>query len=283
MSELRRRMIESMQLHGLALSTQETYVRCIRNLARHFNTSPDQLTDEQIRQFFLHLLHERKLSESSFRTHRFAVQFLYEVTLQRKVPVLKHIHPRKRRKLPVVLTPDEVASILGRVRHPAARACLWTIYSCGLRRAEATRIEITDIDSRRMVLRIRMGKGGKDRYVPLPQRTLHMLRSYWATHRPPGPRLFLVQDARPICPQYLGKIFRAALARSGVTKPATVHTLRHSYATHLLENQVNLRVIQEVLGHTSPRTTALYTHVTNKGLEQMHAALDSLLPPPANR
>jgi integrase/recombinase XerD len=281
MSELRRRMVESMQLHGLALSTQETYVRCIRNLAAYYRESPDQLSDEQIRRFFLHLLNERKLSESTFRTHRFAVKFLYEVTLERTVPVLKNIHPRRRKKLPVILSPEEVACILERVRHPAARACLWTIYSCGLRRAEATRIEVGDIDSSRMVIRIRMGKGGKDRYVPLPQHTLLMLRAYWAAHRPPGALLFVVQDARPLCPQYLGKIFKAALVQSGVGKQAAVHTLRHSYATHLLENQVNLRVIQEVLGHASPRTTAIYTHVTNKGLEQMRTALDTLLPRPA--
>lgn len=276
MSELRRRMIESMQLRGLSPSTQETYVRCIRNLAEYYMMSPDKLSEEQIRRFFLYLLNERKLSESTFRTHRFAVQFLYEVTLGRTVPVLKHIHPRTRRKLPVILSPEEVACILGRVRHPAARACLWTLYSCGLRRAEATKIEVRDIDSARMVIRIRMGKGGKDRYVPLPQRTLIMLRRYWATTRPKG-LLFPVQQGRPMDPHYLGKIFRAALAQSGVQKHVTVHSLRHSYATHLLESQVNLRVIQEVLGHSSPRTTAMYTHVTDKGLDEMRKAFDTLL------
>lgn len=276
MTELRRRMIESMQLHGLALTTQETYVRCIRNLAGFYRLSPEQLSDEQIRAFFLHLLNERKVSEGYFRTHRFAVKFLYEVTLERTVPVLKNIHARKRKKLPLILSIDEVAAIIGCVRHPAARACLWTVYSCGLRRAEAVKLQVADIDSQRMVIRIRGGKGGKDRYVPLPQRTLNMLRNYWIVERPKV-LLFPVQLERPMAPQYLGKIFKAALRQSGVRKDATVHTLRHSYATHLLENQVNLRVIQEILGHTSPRTTAIYTHVTDKGLAQMREAFDSLL------
>jgi integrase/recombinase XerD len=276
MTALRRRMIESMQLHGLAQSTQETYLRCVSSLARHYMLSPEVLSDEQIRGFFLHLLNERKASEGSFRTHRFGVKFLYEVTLHRQVAELKNIHPRKRRKLPVILAPEEAARIIGCVRHPAARACLWTIYSCGLRRAEAVRLVAGDIDSARMVIRIRRGKGGKDRYVPLPQRTLHMLRTYWVDNRPKG-LLFPVQDGRPMVPQYLGKIFKAALHQSGVRKEATVHTLRHSYATHLLENQVNLRVIQEILGHSSPRTTAIYTHVTDKGLEEVRTAFETLL------
>lgn len=276
MTQLRSRMIESMELHGLALTTQRTYMRCIRNLAKHYMVSPDKLSDEQIRKFFLYLLHERKLSEQTFRTHRYAVKFLYEITLGRQVPVLKDIHPRKRTKLPIILAPQEVAAILGCVRHPAAKACLWTVYSCGLRRTESVRLLVSDIDSKRMVIRIRQGKGGKDRYVPLPQRTLNMLRNYWAAHRP-NSFLFPIQQQRPMEPQYLGKIFKAALRQSGVQKDATVHTLRHSYATHLLENQVNLRVIQEILGHSSPRTTAIYTHVTDKGLDEMRKAFETLL------
>ena len=276
MSELRRQMIESMQLHGLAPSTQVTYVRCVRNLAKYYMRSPDKLGEPEIRRFFLHLLNERKLSEGSFRTHRFAVQFFYEITLGRKIPMLQHIHPRKRRKLPVILAPEEVADIINRVRNAPAKACLWTIYSCGLRRCEAVALKAEDIDSRRMVLRVRKGKGGKDRYVPLPQRTLVMLRRYWAAYRPEG-RLFPVRGGRAMCPRYLGRIFKAALGQSGVRKDATLHTLRHSYATHLLENQVNLRTIQEVLGHASPRTTALYTQVTDKSLSEMRVAFDSLL------
>jgi integrase/recombinase XerD len=278
-TELRRDMTESMQLHGLSDSTQKVYIRCIRNLAKFYMLSPDQLSEEQIKRFFLHLRNERKLSEGTFRTHRFAVKFLYEVTLDRTIPLLGKIHPRKCRKLPIILAPEEVATIIRCVRHPAARACLWVIYSCGLRRSEGVALRATDIDSKRMVLRVRMGKGGKDRYVPLPQGTLFMLRNYWAANRPKD-LLFPVRDDRPMCPQYLGKVFKAALRQSGVPKDATVHTLRHSYATHLLENQVNLRVIQEVLGHSSPRTTAIYTHVTDNSLTEMRKAFDSMLPKP---
>lgn len=275
-SELRQRMIESMQLQGLAPSTQETYIRCICNLAKYHMRSPLELSEEDIRRFFLHLRNERKLSEASFRTHRFAVRFLYQVTLDRQIPLLDKIHPPKRKKLPVILSTREVATILGCVRHSAARACLWTIYSCGLRRSEGVALEATDIDSQRMLVRVRMGKGSKDRYVPLPRRTLDMLRRYWAATRPKS-RLFPVQGDRPMDPHYLGKVFKAALRKSGVRKDATVHTLRHSYATHLLESKVDLRTIQEVLGHSSPRTTAIYTHVTDKCVAHMRKALDSLL------
>jgi integrase/recombinase XerD len=276
MSELRRQMIESMQLHGLAPTTQVTYVRCVCNLAKYYMRSPDQLGEEEIRRFFLYLLNERKLSESSFRTHRFAVQFLYEITLGRQIPLLQNIHPRKRRKLPLILAPEEVADILARVRNPTAKACLWTMYSCGLRRSEAVALKVEDIDSKRMVIRVRKGKGGKDRYVPLAARVLEMLRRYWAVHRPKE-FLFPVRGGTPMCPRFQGRVFKAALAESGVRKQVTLHTLRHSYATHLLENQVNLRTIQEVLGHTSPKTTAIYTHVTDKSLVEMRQALDSML------
>jgi integrase/recombinase XerD len=276
MSELRRQMIESMQLHGLAPSTQSTYVRCVRNLAKYYMRSPDQLGEEEIRRFFLYLINERKLSEGSFRTHRFAAQFLYEITLGRDIPVLHNIHPRKRRKLPVILAPEEVGDILRRVRNPTANACLWTIYSCGLRRSEAVALKVQDIDSKRMVIHVRKGKGAKDRYVPLAPRLLEILRSYWAIHRPKD-FLFPVRGGAPMCPRFLGRVFKAALRDSGVRKEATLHTLRHSYATHLLEKQVDLRTIQEILGHTSPKTTAIYTHVTDKCVDGMRQALDCLL------
>lgn len=275
-TELRRQMIESMQLHGLAPSTQATYVNCVRNMALYYRRSPDQLGEPEIRRFFLHLLRERKLSEGSFRTYRFAVRFFYQITLGREIPLLRDIHPPRRKKLPVILAPEEVASIIGCVRNLKARACLWTIYSCGLRRCEGVALAVDDIDSKRMVIRVRKGKGGKDRYVPLALRALILLREYWGTCKPKG-LLFPSPSGRPMCPRQLGKIFQAALRHSGVRKEATLHTLRHSYATHLLESGVDLRTIQEILGHTSPRTTAIYTHVTDKNVARMREALDSLL------
>ena len=242
-TELRRQMIESMQLHGLAPSTQDTYVKCVRNLAQYYRRSPDELGEPEIRRFFLHLLHERKLAEGSFRTYRFAVRFLFEITLGREIPLLRNIHPPRRKKLPVILAPEEVGDIIGCVRSLKARACLWTIYSCGLRRSEAVALSVDDIDSKRMVIRVRKGKGGKDRYVPLAPRTLAALREYWVACRPKG-LLFASPSGQPMDPRQLARTFKAALRQSGVRKEATLHTLRHSYATHLLESNVDLRTIQ---------------------------------------
>lgn len=277
MSELRRRMIEDMRLAGLAESTRETYVICVRNLARYYNRSPQQLSEEEVRHFFLHLL-DKGISEGSFRTHRYAISFLYTKTLGQPMPALERIHPRRRRRLPVILSPEEVATILTKVRYRPARMCMWVAYACGLRRSEALRLTASDIDSKRMLVRVRAGKGGKDRYVPLPETLLHLLRQYWSAERP---QTFLFPAAcnrrSAIRPKTLGHTFDAALRQSSVKKKVSLHTLRHSYATHLLEHKVNLRVIQEALGHTSPTTTAIYTHVTQNSQNELRLALDVLL------
>lgn len=167
MTKLRRRMIEDMELHGLSPSTHKCYVDCVKNLACHYNLSPDQLSEEQIRQFFLHLTGEKRVAEGTFRTHLFAIKFLYVTTLKRQWPAWDLIRPRKRTKLPVVFSCEEVHRVLGLVRKPKARMCLTMIYSCGLRLSEGTHLRVADIDSGRTVVRVRNGKGGKDRYVPL--------------------------------------------------------------------------------------------------------------------
>lgn len=263
MTELRRRMIEDLQLHGYAGGTQACYVRAVRILAEHYHRSPDQLTEDQIRGFFIHLIRQRHLTRPTLVMYRAAIRFFYETTLRRPLPVFDLIRPENRRKLPVVLSRREVQRVLHRVRNTRERMCLTMIYSCGLRLREGTRLQLGDIDSHRMMVHVRNGKGGKDRYVPLPQRSLELLRDYWRQERP-GPWLFPEDGGadRPIKGDRPYRALKAVLDQSKINKSANVHTLRHSYATHLLEAGVNLRVIQEILGHQNPKTTAIYTHLT---------------------
>jgi site-specific recombinase XerD len=277
MTPLRKHMIEDMQLRGLSARTQEVYLYAVRDLARYFRRSPDQLKDEDLRRYFLYLRTEKKLSRSSTTIALCAIKFLYETTLQQSWPTLELVRPPKQYKLPVVLSREEVRRILAEVRIALYRVCLTTIYSCGLRLSEARQLRVTDIDSSRMMLRIH-GKGNKDRYVPLPQRTLELLRELWRRHRSrewmfPSPQSEGVSVSAPP----LGCAFRAALKASGVPKPAHIHTLRHSYATHLLEMGINLRVIQENLGHRSARSTQLYTHLTREIRDALTDPLNQLM------
>ena len=285
MSSLRQRMLEDLQLRGLSAKTQESYVRAVAQLAAYYDKSPDLLTDEYLRQYFLYLINEKKAAWSSCRISLSGIEFFCEQTLKRSWPILDFVRPPKTHKLPVVLSSEEVQAVLNQVRLPGYRACISTIYSCGLRLNEGIHLQIGDIDSSRMLVHVRGGKGGKDRYVPLPQRTLQGLRSYWATHRHPRwlfpaattPSRLPSRATDPIHESSVQKAFRAAVRASGIHKHATIHTLRHSWATHLLEEGVNLRLIQVWLGHSSPSTTAIYTHLTRKAEILATAAIDRLM------
>jgi len=273
MTPLRQRMIEDLQLRGLSEITQNRYIRAVRQLAEHCNKSPDRIAEEELRQYFLYLKNEKQLSRSSCTVALCGIKFFYEYTLKREWPTLTLIRPPKEHKLPVVLSVEEVQQVLGYLRLPHYRVCLSTIYACGLRVSEGTHLQVSQIDSARMILHVRLGKGAKDRCVPLPQRTLDLLRQHWVNHRNPvwlfparGPRGngLLATAKAPMDVSGVQRALRAALKESGIQKHATVHTLRHSWATHLLEAGVNLRIIQSYLGHRSPTTTALYTHLTHK-------------------
>lgn len=265
MTPLRQRMIQDMQLHGLAAKTQDAYLRAVKQLAEHYHKSPDLITEDELRQYFLYLKTEKHASPSTFTIALCGLKFFYQHTLQRTWATLDLARPAREKKLPVVLSIAEVRLILGCLRRPHDRVCLTTIYSCGLRLQEGVHLQVADIDSERMMLHVRHGKGGKDRYVPLPDSTLALLRHYWSTHRHP---LWLfpapTRAAQPMDVSGVQRAFRAALQESGVHKAASVHTLRHSYATHLLEAGVNLRLIQAYLGHSSFQTTTLYTHLTRE-------------------
>ena len=264
MTTLREKMIEEMQLRGLSERTQGSYVGVVRQLAAYYNKSPDQLTEAELRQYFLYLKNEKQVSASTYRVALCGLKFFYQETVNQKWPVLDLIRPEAEQKLPVVLSVAEVRRVLECLRRPHYRACVSTIYSCGLRLKEGVELEVSQIDSERMMLHLRQGKGGQDRYVPLPERALQILRQQWQKH---GHPVWLfpgtgISPSKPMDKSGVQKAFKAALAESGSHKPATVHSLRHSYATHLLEAGVNLRLIQRYLGHNALSSTAVYLHLT---------------------
>jgi len=279
-------MIQDMQLRGFSARTQECYAAAVGQLAQHFHTSPDQLTEEHLRQYFLYLANEKKVARATATIALCGIKFFYEQTVQRQWPTLQLIRPAREKKLPVVLSREEVRRALGAVRIPVYRACLTTIYAGGLRLLEGARLQVPDIDSARMLFHIH-GKGKKDRYVPLPEPTLQMLRAFWRTHRSPlwlfpaptrhGLKHSLAHNGGPVTDSSLQSAFRRALQQSGIVKRAHIHTLRHSYATHLLEAGVNLRIIQDNLGHGSARTTQLYTHLTREVRATLTDPLNQLL------
>lgn len=285
MTELRKRMIECLQLRGLSERTQEAYVRAVRQLAEHYHKPPDQITEEELRQYFLFIKNVKHYARNTMTIAICGVKFFFERTLEKDWTTFGLVRPAPEKKLPVILSREEVREILGRVRLPRYKVCLKTIYSCGLRLQEGTNLRVADIDSARGMIHVRHGKGAKDRYVPLPKRTLQLLRDYWKTHRHPV-LLFpaegrnhseLAKATEPMSKSSVQQAFRAALKASGNNKRASVHTLRHSWATHLLEAGVNLRLIQEWLGHSSPATTSVYTHLTVKAEQLGAATIDQLM------
>jgi integrase/recombinase XerD len=285
MSELRKRMIECLQLRGLAERTQEAYTRAVRQLAAHYHKSPDQISEAELRQYFLYLKNVKHYSRPTMTVAICGIRFFYEQTLQRNWAIFGIVRPAPEKKLPVILSLAEVRQILAGVRLPRYKVGLTTIYSCGLRLQEGTHLQVADIDSARMMIHVRHGKGAKDRYVPLPQRTLQLLRQYWKQHRNPGllfpaegrDHIELAQATEPMSKSSVQDAFHAALKESRLNKRASVHTLRHSWATHLLEAGVNLRLIQEWLGHSSPATTSVYTHLTLKAEQLGAAAINQLM------
>jgi site-specific recombinase XerD len=281
-------MIECLQLRGFSERTQEAYTRAVRQLAEHYHKSPDLITEEELRQYFLHIINVKHYSRNTTTIALCGIRFFFEQTLNRKWTIFNLVRPAPEHKLPVVLSLEEVREILNRVRLLRYRVCLSTIYACGLRLQEGIRLAVPDIDSARMMIHVRHGKGNKDRYVPLPQRTLELLRDYWSTHRNPvlifpaegRDHINLSKATEPMSKSSVQDAFRAALKQSGINKRASVHTLRHSWATHLLEAGVHLRLIQEYLGHNSPATTSVYTHLTVKaeqlGAEAINRVIDNL-------
>jgi site-specific recombinase XerD len=273
-------MIEDMQLHGLSENTQELYARAVSQLSKYVHRSPDNVSEEDIREYFLYLTNEKKAARSTTTVALCGIKFFYENTLRRDWPTLRLLRPAPEHKLPIILSPDEVRRVLAEVNLPVYRVCLTTIYSCGLRLLEGARLQVADVDSERMMLPIQGGKGKRDRYVALPEPTLIRLREFWKTHRSPEwlfPARRSKHPGKPITGDSLQSAFYHALKKSGITKKAHVHSLRHAYATHLMERGVHLRLIQETLGHRHPGTTAIYTHLTQSVRDRIITPLNELM------
>lgn len=278
MTSLRSRFLEDMQLNGLSPNTQVCYVEALRRLARFTKKSPDQIKEEEFRQFGLYL--RKKVSASTWNQTVSGIKFFYTHTVPRDWPSISLLRVRNKKCVPVFLSREEASRLFSCVRHPVYRVCLQTIYLCGLRLREGTNLRFTDIDTANHLLRVR-GKGDKVRYVPFSDKTLELWRAFWRTHRS-AHWLFPNRVNNPngeesVRPGTIQMVFRRALKESGIYKPAHVHTLRHSFATHLLEAGVNIRAIQIMLGHSSLNTTALYTHMTPQIKTEVLAKMDEII------
>lgn len=277
MGQLRDRMEQDLTLKGLAPSTRRNYLLYCRKFAAHYRRSPEELGEPEIRQFLLHAMQVDQVSYETYRQILAALKFLYTVTLGRsweveRLPFPKHRH----KKLPEVPRRDQLLVVFQELKSPKYRALLISCYAAGLRIIEACRLRAEDIDSRRMIIRIRQGKGCKERYTLLSPRLLEMLRCYWRAYRPVG-WLFPGATARGhISPDSVREVFRRAREKAGLGKWCTPHTLRHAFATHLLEAGTDLVVIQALLGHASIKTTSIYTHVSTDRISKVTSPLDQL-------
>ena len=276
MTPLRKRMLEDMRIRNLSVHTQLSYLQQVSSFAKHYQLSPEELGLEQVRAWQVHLLETRKLAPSSLALATSALRFLYKVTLKRDWPLEELPLPKKPLKLPVILSREEVGRFLESVGNLKHRTLLMTCYAAGLRISEATHLRVGDIDSQRMMLRVELGKGQKDRYVMLSPRLLERLRGYWKIARP---KHWLFPSRVSGEPMTRGAVLEAcdqARQRCGIQKPITPHSLRHAFATHLLEAGADVRTIQLLLGHRSLSTTARYLKVSTRSVCATQSPLDLL-------
>ena len=276
MNDWYQSMVDNLQLNGKGERTQQAYTRAVRMLSQFYGKTPDLVSEQELQEYFLQRKNVNHWSPKTMRICYCGIRFFYEKVLDRNWRILGILRAQNERRLPAVLSVDEVRSLLSHIKTFHNYAYLSTVYSCGLRLHEGLHLEVSDIDSQRMMIHVHRGKGAKDRYVPLPQSTLQLLRRYWLTHRHPGlvfPALGrsgpgATQAQTPMAKSSVQGAFRRAKFDAGIAKKGVaIHTLRHSYATHLLEAGVNLRVIQRYMGHAQLETTMLYLHLTQKGQE----------------
>ncbi len=280
------RITEALQLNGKSETTQRAYARAVRMLIEFAGKEPDLITEEELKDYFLHRKNVDKWSHNTMRICYGGLRFFYEHVIKRDWHILNILRAQPEHRLPAILSREEVSDLLNRVRPFHNYVFLATVYSCGLRLSEALSLQVSDIDGARMTIHVHRGKGAKDRYVPLPDTTLKLLRKYWATHRnenlifPKRGRKFMGGTTAhvPMPPSSIDTALRKAVRLSGIRKKGiSIHTLRHCYATHLLEAGVNLRVIQRILGHSSLATTMIYLHLTTKGSEEAKAIINSVM------
>jgi integrase/recombinase XerD len=275
MSPLRRRMIEDMTIRKFAPKTQHDYVQRVKNFAAFMGRSPDTATFEDVRRYQLHLTMSG-VGVATINQTVSTLRFLFRVTLRRH-DIVEHTHfIREPRKLPVVLSPEEVARLLNAAPGLKYKAALSVAYGAGLRANEVISLKVSDIDSQRMMIRVEQGKGRKDRYVMLSPHLLALLRAWWKAARPQG-WLFPGRDpVQPITTRQLNRACHTAAQMAEIDKRVSLHTLRHSFATHLLEQNIDVRVIQVLLGHAKLDTTALYTRVATKSISEVMSPLERI-------
>jgi integrase/recombinase XerD len=275
MSPLRRRMIEDMTIRKFAPKTQHDYVQRVKNFAAFLGRSPDTATFEDVRRYQLHLA-ASSIGVPTINQTVSTLRFFFRVTLRRH-DIVEHTHfIHQPRKLPVVLSPEEVARLLDAAPGLKYQAALSVAYAAGLRATEVVSLKVSDIDSKRMIIRVEQGKGRKDRYVMLSPHLLNLLRAWWKAARPQG-WLFPGRDpAQPMTTRQLNRACHAAAQMADINKRVSLHTLRHSFATHLLEHNIDVRVIQVLLGHAKLDTTALYTRVATKTISEVMSPLEHI-------
>jgi site-specific recombinase XerD len=276
MDTLREKMLAELQLRGITPRTQTAYLREIAKLEKYFKKSPEELGEEEVKEYFVHMLEDRGLSSGTYKYYAAGIKFLYRTTLNRGEVVEKIKYPKAKIKLPVVLDLSEVRTMLSVMENLKHRAVLTITYSAGLRFSETAHLKVTDIDSKRMMVRVRQGKGGKDRYTILSKTTLECLREYWRAYRPKDWLFEGQKEGSHICYTSIRNIFVEAKERAGITKPVGPHSLRHAFATHLIEAGTSLHHVQLLLGHKSPKTTTVYLHVSKMNLAQVCSPLDSI-------
>ena len=280
MTALRQRMIEDMRLRNFSPHTESAYVRAVAGFAKYFGQSPEQLTGENARQYLLELVQNRKASVSLYNITRCALQFLYGITLGRDERFDRLPCARERKRLPVVLSQDELQRFFAVIRNVKHRAMFMTAYGAGLRVSELVSLRSDDIDSARMLIRIRSGKGQKDRYAKLSVYLLSVLRDYYKRCKP-GAVLFPGSDPnRPIGRITVNVIAKQIADKAGIAKPVSSHTFRHSYATHMLDAGADLRTIQVLLGHRNIKSTAIYMHVSQAKIDAAPSPLDLMYAAP---
>jgi len=278
-THLRKMMLEELQRRNYAQSTVVAYIHALREFAQHFRRPPDQLGPEHIRQFQLYLIRDRKLAARTVKQRMSAVHFFFNKTLKRAYLRADFPYPKVPRRLPVILSQEEVTRLINSASNLSHRAMLMTLYSTGVRRSELVRLKTGDIDSRRMLIHVRQGKGSKDRDVPLSPKLLETLREYWRWVKP---QIYLFpgfgkrRSGGPLTTKAVWHACQGAVRRAGIQKKVSPHTLRHSYATHLLESGADLRTIQLLLGHADIKDTAVYLHLSQRHLHAATNPLDAL-------
>jgi len=279
MSPLRKRMLEELQRRNYSPNTVRPYLYAVEDFARYFGKSPDKLSQEHLRQYQLHLVQDCKLAVETIVGRIAALRFFFVKVLGRPYRQIDLVYPKRPERLPIILSEEDVARLIESASSSYHRVILMTLYGTGLRREELCRLKVTDVDSQRMVIHVRQGKGNRDRDLPLSPKLLEVLRDYWRWRKPKTylfPSLLRTRQEKPITSKTVWYAVREAARRAGIKKKVHPHLLRHSWATHLLERGADLREIQVLLGHNDLETTALYLHLSQRHLQAIQNPIDAI-------